>query len=404
MRRERGETRSQGHRPAGRGDRADVGALRPVLEVRVQAHQRRRRRRGVQDVRRQADTGQQRPVLFRAGADGQVSGTGTVLHGGEHQEGGDDGHDRGRRGRAHVQPGGRRVLHRAQVRDALAEVGQPGRAVRGHQQRGERAGGGHVRVLRADAGRRVPGHRLLQPVHTGPGEGPAIVPGVAEQHRGGRRVLQVAVPHVPGRGAAQAARLQHREAGHMSARLLSRQRVPGGLQQERLQAAAGLAGRAQAAGVDGTVLRAELQDDRGRVRAGRGGQPVRADARAEHRHHVPGVQGQADRQQLRHAGGGRGRRVRGAAGEGRDEDRVQPAGQHGVGQGGAHAHQLLQQRQRVADQGKVRAAGPSHHRPEPGTRVRLERVFEPRQRHAVLVEVNARHHQADIEVTCRLQG
>lgn len=305
----------------------------------MQTHQ---RRPGVEDVQRQVGTQQQQPVLFRAGIDGQIPGVREVLHGGKHQKGGDDGHHRGRRRRAHIEPGGRRVLHCAQVRDAFAAVGQPGRAVRGHQQRGERAGDGHVHVLRADAERRVPGLWLLQPVHAGPGEGAAVVPGVVEQHRGGRRVLQVAVPGVPGRDTAEAARLQHREAGQLSARLLARERVAGGLQQKRLQAAAGLAGRAQVAVVDGTVLRAELQDDRVRVRAGRGGKPVRADARAEHRHHVQGVQDEADRQQLRHAGGGRGCGVCGAAGEGCDEDGVQPAGQHGAGQGGPHAHQLLQ--------------------------------------------------------------
>lgn len=46
----------------------------------------------------------------------------------------------------------------------------------------------------------------------------------------------------------------------------------------------------------------------------------------------------------------------------------------------------------MADQGEVRAAGPDHDRLELGTRIRLERVLEPRQRHAIFVEVNARHH------------
>jgi len=357
----------------------------------VQAHQ---RGTGVQNVQRQVDVERQQAVLCRPRADGEVSGIREVLHGREHKESDDDGHDRGgRRRAAHVEHGGRRVLHRPQVRDAVAAVGQPGRAVRGHQQRGERAGVGHVRVLRANTRRRLPGLRLLQPVRAGPGRDQADVPGLAEQHRGGRRVFQVAVANVPGRDTGEAARLQHGHAGQLSARLLPGERVAGRVQQDRLQAAAEFPGRAEAAGVDGTVLRAKLQDGRAGVLPDGGGQqPVRANADGARGRHVPRVPGEADAEQLRHVRRDRRRGDRRAAGEGRDEDRVQPAGQHGAGQGGQDAHQLLQRRQRVAGPGEVRPAGAGHHRAELGTRVGPERVFEPGQRHALLVETDAGQH------------
>lgn len=370
------------------------------------------------------DAQRQRPVPRRARADGPVPGVRAVLHGGEHQEGHDDGHDRragrrgrrrrrpgrrGRRGRgAHVQHGGRRVLHRAQVRDAVPAVRQRGRGVRGDQQRGERAGDGRVRVLRPGAGRRVPRVRVLQPVHAGRGPRAPRVPGRAQQHRGGHRVLQGAVADVPRRGARQAAaaapvhRVRRTEAGQLPARLLARQRVAGRVQPQRVPAAARLAGRAQGAGQRRAVLRAGLPADRAGVRAHRGGQPVRAGARTQHRHDAARVPRQNDAQQLRHAGGGDGRGDGRPAGAGRHEDRVQPAGRHGAGQGGPHAHQLLRRRERVAGTREVRAPGAGHHRPEPGTRVRPDRVLQPRQRHTVLVETHAGHHQADTQVARRL--
>lgn len=345
-------------------------------------------------------------MLLHTGDDGQVSGAGAVLHGGEHQKGGVDGHDRRRRrGRgAHVQHGGRRVLHRAQVRDALAAVRQPGRAVRRHQQRCERPGNGPVRGVRAGAERRLPGVRLFQPVHARPGQGAADVPGGAEQHRGGGRVLQVAVASVPGRGAGQAARLSRGEAGQLPARLRPGERVAGGGQPDRVQAAAEFAGRAQDAGVDGTVLRAELHARRTGIRADRGRQPVRGGAGTEHRRHAGRVPRTADAQQLQHAGGGRGRGDGRAAGAGRDEDRVQPAGRHGAGQGGPDAHQLLRRGQRLAGSREVRQAGAGHHRAQPGTGVRSKRVLQPGQRHAVLVEADARLHTADTQAPGGLSG
>lgn len=113
----RREARLQGHRSAGGGDRSDPGAVRSVRAVRVQAHgERGNDKRGTENgADGQNGAGQQQTVLQRAGNDGQVPGAGEVLHGGEHQEGGADGHDRGGRWRrgAHVQHGGRRVLHRA---------------------------------------------------------------------------------------------------------------------------------------------------------------------------------------------------------------------------------------------------------------------------------------------------
>lgn len=401
----RGEARLQGHRSARGGDRDDPGAVRSVRAVRVQADGE-RGQRGTEIADRQNRAGQQPAVLLHTGDDGQVPGVGAVLHGGEHQEGGADGHyRRRRRGRgAHVEHGGRRVLHRAQVRDALAAVRQPGRAVRRHQQRGQRPGGGPVRGVRAGAGRRLPGVRLLQPVHARPGQGAADVPGGAEQHRGGGRVLQVAVASVPGRGAGQAARLSRGEAGQLPARLRPGERVTGGGQPDRVQAAAELAGRAQDAGVDGTVLRAELHARRTGIRADRGRQPVRGGAGAEHRRHAGRVPRPADAQQLQHAGGGRGRGDGRAAGAGRDEDRVQPAGRHGAGQGGPDAHQLLRRGQRLAGSREVRQAGAGHHRAQPGTGVRSERVFQPGQWHAVLVEADARLHTADTQAPGGLSG
>jgi len=317
----RGEARLQGHRSASGGDRDDPGAVRSIRAVRVQADGE-RGRRGTENANRQNDVGQQPAVLLHTGDDGQVPGAGEVLHGGEHQKSRVDGHDRGRwRGRcAHVEYGGRRVLHRAQVRDALAAVWQPGRAVRRHQQRGQRPGNGPVRSVRAGAERRLSGFRLLQPVHARPGQGAADVPGGAEQHRGGGRVLQVAVASVPGRGAGQAAGMSRGEAGQLPAGLWPGKRVAGGRQPDRVQAAAEFAGRAQNAGVDGTVLRAELHARRTGIRTDGGRQPVRGGAGAEHRRHAGRVPRPADAQQLRHAGGGRGRGDGRAAGAGRDED------------------------------------------------------------------------------------
>lgn len=234
------------------------------------------------------------------------------------------------------------------MRDAIASVRQPGRAVRGHQQCGQRPGDGHVRSVGAGAGRRLPGLRLLQPVHARPGQGAPRVPGRAQQHRGGGRVLQVAVAGVPGRGAGQAARLPRGQAGQLSARLRTGERVLGGRQPVRVPAAAEFAGRAQGAGVDGTVLRAAVHARRTGIRSDGGRQPVRGGAGAEHRRRAGRIPGPADAQQLRHAGGGRGRGNSRAAGTGRDEDRVQPIGRHGAGQGGPDAHQLLRRGQRVA--------------------------------------------------------
>lgn len=343
-------------------------------------------------------------MLFGPGANGQIFGIREVLHGREYKKSRDDGHDRRGRRRAHVEHGGRRVFHHSQVRDALAEVGQSGRTVRRHQQRRQRVGDGHVHVFRSYPECRVPGVRLFQPVYPGPGENPANVFSVTQQHRSGGRVLQVAVANVPGRDTGQAVRLQHGQTGQLPAELLAGERVAGGVQPERFQAAAVFAGGAQATGVDGAVLRAKLQDERDGVHGGGGGQPVRADADTERGRFAARVQGQADGQQLRRAGGGHGRGVVGATGKGRHENGVQPAGQHGPGQSGQDAHQLLQRRQRVADQREVRAFGADHHRVEFGTRVRPERVFESRQRYALFVETDARQHKTDIEATVGLQG
>jgi len=84
--------------------------------------------------------------------------------------------------------------------------------VRGHQQRSQRPGNGNVCGFYPGVERRLSGVRLLQPVHARPGQGAADVPSRIEQHRGGSRVLQVAVTSVPGRGSGQAARLSRGEA------------------------------------------------------------------------------------------------------------------------------------------------------------------------------------------------